>query len=176
MPCRVVGTKPAILAMIEPMPEEAEDKRNPDGGPDSAHLRHPGTSDETVEALGKLSEALEVVEQARGLLYGFHRLTGTADLMLDEAVSLLRVAGHADLAGRVEGRSSAATSSTAGGLSRSSRTTTTTTTPPSRTWSGRPGTNSPGGKRHLFEAGMKERRRSGGRPHHEALPTAEDDR
>ena len=45
---------------------------------DDAHTRPPGTSDATVAALGKLSEALEVVEDARGRLYGFHRLTGRA--------------------------------------------------------------------------------------------------
>ena len=43
-----------------------------------------------------------MAEQARGFLYGFHRLCGTADLTLQEAVSRLRDAGHADLAGDVE--------------------------------------------------------------------------
>jgi len=38
--------------------------------------------DATVDALGKLSEALEVVENARGHLYEFHRMTGTADVKL----------------------------------------------------------------------------------------------
>src|SRR3954469_7088552 len=58
----------------------------------------PDLDDATVEALGKLSEALEAVEHARGLLYGFHRLTGTADLALQEAVDLFRTAGHTALA------------------------------------------------------------------------------
>lgn len=66
--------------------------------PDSSHRRPEGVDDLTVEALGKLSEALEAVEEARGMLYGFHRLTGTADLALGEAVELLTEAGHADLA------------------------------------------------------------------------------
>ena len=69
---------------------------------DDAHTRPPGTSDATVEALGKLSEAFEVVEDARGLLYGFHRRIGTADLALGDAVDLLREAGHAELADRIE--------------------------------------------------------------------------
>ena len=47
--------------------------RWPDGDPSPRAQRPPGVSDETVEALGKLSEALEVVENARGYLYGFHR-------------------------------------------------------------------------------------------------------
>ena len=39
------------------------------------HRRPAGVTDATVEALGKLSEALEAVEHARGHLYGFHRLS-----------------------------------------------------------------------------------------------------
>jgi hypothetical protein len=58
----------------------------------------PDLDDTTVEGLGKLSEALETVEQARGLLYGFHQLTGKADRLLQDAVDLLRKAGHAALA------------------------------------------------------------------------------
>jgi hypothetical protein len=41
-----------------------------------------------VAALGKLCEALEVAEQARGLLYGFHRLCGPADLATDGSAGL----------------------------------------------------------------------------------------
>jgi hypothetical protein len=47
-----------------------------------------------VAALGRLSEALEVVERARGHLYEFHQLSGRADLKLQEATELLRDAGH----------------------------------------------------------------------------------
>lgn len=66
------------------------------------HRRPQGLSDDSVAALGKLSEALEVVEQARGALYEFHRLSGTADLTLQQAVSDLRSAGHLDLADDIE--------------------------------------------------------------------------
>lgn len=59
-------------------------------------------SDRTVEALGSLSKALETTERARGHLYAFHQLTGTADLELDRAVRLLREAGHASHADAVE--------------------------------------------------------------------------
>ncbi|QBF47295.1 hypothetical protein [Janibacter limosus] len=65
---------------------------------DAAHRRPDGVDDQTVEALGKLSEALEVVEEARGHLYAFHRRCGTADLTLQEAVGLLRRAGHTAMA------------------------------------------------------------------------------
>ena len=55
--------------------------------------RPDGLDDAAVTALGKLSEALEVVEHARGMLYGFHRLTGRADATLQRAVALMREAG-----------------------------------------------------------------------------------
>ncbi|MFF5247786.1 hypothetical protein ACFY3V_26165 [Streptosporangium sp. NPDC000095] len=57
--------------------------------------------DATAEALGKLSEALETTERARGHLYSFHQLTGHADLQLDEAVELLCAAGHPEMADMV---------------------------------------------------------------------------
>jgi hypothetical protein len=70
--------------------------------PDSEHRRPAGLDDVTVEALGKLSEALEVVERVRGHLYSVHQLTGTADFMLDDAVELFRRAGHHALADRIQ--------------------------------------------------------------------------
>ena len=72
--------------------------------PAPEHRRPEGVDDQTVEALGKLSEALEVIEDARGSLYRFHRLTGTADLALGEAVDQLRAAGHDSLAGEIASR------------------------------------------------------------------------
>jgi hypothetical protein len=57
--------------------------------------------DDTVAALGKLSEALETTERARGHLYAVHQLTGHADLQLGDAVDLLRKAGHDGLADRI---------------------------------------------------------------------------
>ncbi len=68
----------------------------------AVHSRPPGAGDDLVAAVGKLSEALECVEHARGHLYAFHRLSGHADLTLQEAVSALREAGEADLADQVE--------------------------------------------------------------------------
>jgi hypothetical protein len=144
---------------------------NDDGqGPDSAHQVPEGVSEATVEALGSLSAAIEVIEHARGLLYGFHRLTGTADLNIGEAVDQLRKAGHTELAERIDtelvGRNVIAGRwtfqivedyddgyyATAKELERTAR------------------EQLVGGRRHLFEAGMKEDRRTPGRPHHEATP------
>ncbi|CPR12700.1 hypothetical protein BN971_04001 [Mycobacterium bohemicum DSM 44277] len=51
-----------------------------------------------AEAVGKVTEALETIERARGHLYSFHQLTGHADLQLDEAVATLSELGHAEVA------------------------------------------------------------------------------
>ena len=64
--------------------------------------RPEGVSDATVEAVGKLSEAFETIEEVRGRLYGLHRLTGSADLALGEACDQLREAGHDELADQLE--------------------------------------------------------------------------
>ncbi len=69
--------------------------------PDPRHAAPDGVAEATVAAVGKLSEALETVERARGMLYSFHQLIGHADLMLDEAVALFRAAGHPEFATEV---------------------------------------------------------------------------
>ncbi len=139
-------------------------------GPDSEHQRPDGVSDATVAALGKLSEALEAVEVARGHLYAFHRLSGTADLTLGDAVEQLRRAGHAELADRIErelvGRNvlpgrwtfqiveeyDDGYYATFKDLEHAAREALVD------------------GKRHLYEAEMKEDRRTDGEPGHEATP------
>ncbi len=62
------------------------------------HTRPAGVDDATVRALGLLSEALETTARARGRLYDFHQLTGTADKRVGEAVQALREAGHGEQA------------------------------------------------------------------------------
>jgi len=146
------------------------DEPRDDQGPDEQHQVPEGVTDATVEALGSLSAAVEVIEHARGLLYGFHRLTGTADLNLGEAVEQLRKAGHTDLADRIDtelvGRNVIAGRWTfqivedydegyyalAKELERTAR------------------DELVQGRKHLFEASMKEDRRTAGRRHHEATP------
>ncbi len=66
------------------------------------HPRPAGTDDATVDAVGKVSAAFEVVENARGFLYGFHRMSGEADLALQEALAALRAAGHDELAAEID--------------------------------------------------------------------------
>jgi len=155
----------------------SEDGLGPGGGhggrdlpAEPEHRRPAGVSDATVEALGSLSEALEAVEVARGGLYAFHRLSGTADLTLGEAVDGLRSAGHTDLADTLErelvGRNVLAGRwtfqvveeyddgyyATFRRLEREAR------------------EQLVGGRRHLFEAEMKQDRRTTGHPDHEAGP------
>jgi hypothetical protein len=65
------------------------------------HSAPPGVDDATVEAVGRLTEALETVERARGHLYSFHQLTGEADFKIGDAVDQLREAGHSELADRL---------------------------------------------------------------------------
>jgi hypothetical protein len=138
--------------------------------PAPQHRRPEGISDTTVEALGKVSEAFEAIEHARGHLYAFHRLTGTADLALGEGVELLREAGHDELADRIEtelvGRNVLAGRwtfqvveeyddgyyATFRALEQRSR------------------DELAGGRRHLYEAQMKEDRRTHGHPDHTAVP------
>ncbi|MFE5670264.1 hypothetical protein ACFQ58_01515 [Agromyces sp. NPDC056523] len=134
------------------------------------HTRPDGVSDLTIEALGKLSEALEVLEDARGSLYRFHRLTGTADLGIGEAVELFRKAGHDEIADRIdreivgrnvlEGRWTfqiveeydAGYFAAVKAADQAAR------------------DELVGGRRHLWEAEMKERERTRGLPGHEARP------
>jgi hypothetical protein len=58
------------------------------------HTRPDGVDDDTVAAVGKLSEALEWVERARGRLYDFHKLMGRADVLFCDAADALEAAGH----------------------------------------------------------------------------------
>jgi hypothetical protein len=126
--------------------------------------------DGAAQAAGKVSEALETTEQARGHLYSFHQLTCRADLQLDAAVAQVYELGHVDLAETISheliGRNVL----------------------PGR-WSfevvedyddgyyqcfqqvdrlvrGR----LTGGRRHVYEAQMKERRRTDGHLAHTAVP------
>ena len=142
----------------------------PEDLPDRDHTTPDGVDDATIDALGKLSEALETVERARGHLYTFHQLTGEADIALQGAVEALRDAGHDAVAERLDrelvGRNVLQDRwtfqvvedyddgywSLFRGLEKDAR--------------DRLG----GGRRHLFEARLKQAGRTRGEPGHEALP------
>lgn len=67
-----------------------------------SHQRPDGVSDATVEAVGKLSEAIEWLERARGRLYDLHQMIGHLDFQMGDAADLLRTAGHEEAADLVE--------------------------------------------------------------------------
>ena len=134
------------------------------------HERPPGASDDAVAAAGHMSEALETLERARGHLYSFHQLIGEADFALDDVLARLRAAGAEDLASELErelvGRNvlegrwtfqvveefDAGYYATFRDVERATR---------DQTMAGR---------RHVFEAELKQRRRTQGRPGHESTP------
>jgi hypothetical protein len=134
----------------------------------------PDLDDTTVEGLGKLSEALETVDQARGLLYGFHQLTGKADLLLQDAVDLLRKAGHVALAEDLErdlvGRNVIADRWTFQVVEDYDAHYWSTF----RDFDARAREELADGDRHVYEARMKQRERTAGHPHHEAGPALAD--
>lgn len=66
--------------------------------PDADHRRPPGVSDDVVAAVGRLDEAFDRIERARGSLYDFHQLIGGAHNFLAEACERLEAAGHPTLA------------------------------------------------------------------------------
>ena len=68
----------------------------------SDHQLSDDVSDETVEGVGKLSEAFEYVERAKGHLYSFHQLMGRADFLVEESADILRRAGHDRFADRLD--------------------------------------------------------------------------
>ena len=137
---------------------------------DEAHTRPSGTSDATVEAVGKLSEAFEVIEDARGQLFNFHRKIGMADLALGEAVSLLREAGHREIADRLDeevlGRNILAGRWTFQILEEFEDGYYAAFKEHDR----RVREELMGGRRHVFEAEMKQDRRTAGQAGHAATP------
>lgn len=138
--------------------------------PAPEHLPPEGVDDATVEAVGGVTAALEVVEQARGMLYAFHRLTGRADNELADALDKLEEAGHKELADEVradlvglnvlQGRWTfqVVEDYDDGYWSRF------------RGWERTVRDRLLGGRRHVYEAGLKEANRTPGREGHEARP------
>jgi len=152
------------MAHADDTPDPSRDRPVP------RHRRPANVDDTTVAAVGKLTEALETAERARGHLYSFHQLTGSADLAVGEAVGLFRDAGHGDLADALEtdliglnvlpGRWTFQIleeyddgyRATFAALEQRAR------------------DELLEGRRHVFEAEMKEDRRTAGRPGHDARP------
>ena len=141
-----------------------------DDRPLPEHRVPEGVDDLTVEAVGLVTEALETTERARGHLYSFHQLTGSADLKLGEAVEKLREAGHEQVADELERE-------IVGRNVLDGRWTFQVTEEYDATYY-QPFCDAERsvrdrlvqGRRHLFEAQMKEDRRTHGHPEHTARP------
>ncbi|MFP4148218.1 MAG: hypothetical protein ACLFUG_05705 [Nitriliruptoraceae bacterium] len=71
--------------------------------PDPAHQRPEGVDDATVDAVGRIGEAFELLERARGALYEFHQRIGWVDDILGDGLEQLRAAGHTELADELSG-------------------------------------------------------------------------
>jgi hypothetical protein len=138
--------------------------------PAAEHRRPEGVDDATVEAVGRLTEALETVERARGHLYSFHQLTGEADFKIGDAVDQLRAAGHTELAERLQreivGRNVLDGRWTFQIMEEYDDTYWSVLRDAEREVRER----LTGGRRHLAEAELKEQRRTVGHPHHTATP------
>lgn len=68
---------------------------------DTEHTRPEGADDAAVAAAGAMTEALETLDRARGHLYSFHQLIGETDFKLDEVLELLGKRGEDELADRL---------------------------------------------------------------------------
>lgn len=142
---------------------------------DERHRRPPGVDDDTVAAVGKVTEALEWVERARGRLYDFHQMLGHADELFADAADALTAADHArhacqvrsELVGRnaLDGRWSFQIVEEFDEMYWT----------PARTVERSITDDLLAGRRHVHEAEMKEQRRSHGLPHHESRPAAAHD-
>lgn len=138
--------------------------------PEDPHAPPLGSTTADIEAAGKVSEALEWIERARGRLYDLHQMIGRADFLMGDAADLLEQAGHDELAamlrrdviGRnvIEGRWTfqlveefdAVYYDAARHAERHVR------------------ERLMGGRTHVYEALLKEARRTRGRRHHEQRP------
>lgn len=138
--------------------------------PSDNHTRPKGVSDQTVAAVGKVSEALEWLERARGHMYELHQLIGRADLLFEEAADQLTAAGHteqAELLNRdIVGRNVLPGRWTFQIVEEFDDTYYTPVRDAEQAIRG----ELMQGKRHVYESEMKEARRTRGRPGHEARP------
>jgi hypothetical protein len=138
--------------------------------PDARHKAPANADDLVIEAVGKLTEALETTERARGHLYSFHQLTGKADFEVGDAVDLLRRAARHEEADRLEqelvGRNVLYGRWTFQVVEEYDDNYWTVFRDLERKM--REGLTQ--GRRHLHEAGLKEERRTHGHPDHTARP------
>ncbi len=127
----------------------------------------------TIDAVGLVTEALEMTERARGHLYSFHQLTGGADFKLGDAVDALRATGHDEIADWI------ATELVGRNVIRDRWTFQIVEDYDDSYWSPfreverEVRERLTAGRRHLHEAALKESRRTRGHPDHTARPLHE---
>jgi hypothetical protein len=141
-----------------------EEEETSDGGALESDER------QRVGAIGKASEALEYIERARGHLYSFHQLMGRGDIEFGAACDLLDAAGLADDAARLrqeivgrnalDGRWSFQIVDEFDDLYYT----------PARDEVRRLEEQHLNGRRHAYEANLKEQRRTHGHPAHTSRP------
>lgn len=132
--------------------------------------RPEGVDDATVEATGKLSEAVEWIERARGALYEFHQLSGHADLLVGEAADMLADAGHDAAAARLRERLVGRNVIEGRWTFQIVEEYDATYWQEARRLREEVEDTLMGGMPHVYESEMKEERRTHGARHHEARP------
>ena len=139
---------------------------------DDNHDRPDGATDETVQAVGTLSEAYEYLVRARGHLYSFHQLMGRVDALMGDAAEQLRDAGHGGVAERLSdeivGRNVLHGRWTFQIVEEFDDLYFTPATDVERQIRD----ELVGGRRHLFESELKDERITRGRPGHERRPSS----
>ena len=134
------------------------------------HTTPDGVSEETIEGVGRLSEAFEYIERAKGHLYSFHQLMGRADFLVEEAANILDEAGHTAFAEKLRtelmGRNVLDGRWTFQIVEEFDE----EYWQVFRGWERRVREELVAGRQHVYEARLKEERRTHGRPGHEARP------
>lgn len=141
---------------------------------DEAHRRPEGASDELVAAVGKLSEGIEWLERVRGRLYDFHQMVGRTDFLFGDAADALEEAGQPELADKVRrevvGRNILDGRWTYQVVEEFER----CYYEPVRAVDAEVHDAVMDGKRHVYEAELKQERRTPGHPAHTTAPVGYD--
>ncbi len=139
---------------------------------DPQHRRPDGVDDATLAAYAKASEAIETLERARGRLYDLHQMVGHLDFQMEEAADRLRDAGHHELADLVDREAVGRNVLDGRWTFQILEEFETVYYEPIKAVEQRLRDELLQGRRHVYEAEMKEARRTRGRPGHEFRPPA----
>ena len=138
--------------------------------PDEAHRRPTGADDAVVAAVGKVSEALEWIERVRGRLYDFHQMMGRADFLFGDAADALEEAGRPEEAAMLRNDVVGRNVLNGRWTSQMVEEFEDCYYQPVRETERVVRDRLMDGKRHVFEAELKEQRRTAGHPRHTSRP------